>query len=143
MAFADQRLFLWINGFAGNYPPVDRIVGWMVSDYLVPVSLALTLVAMWFAGKDKAARQKYQVGLFVALTAMALSSLVVLTINAMYFRPRPFDTFDNVTLLFYQPTDSSFPSNAAAAAFGIAFAVWAVNRRVGSALIVAAVLYGC
>ena len=47
-----------------------------------------------------------------------------------------------MTRLFYAPTDSSFPSNPAAAAFAIAFAVWAVNRRVGSLLLMAAALYG-
>ena len=77
----------------------------------------------------------------VALTSMALSSLVVLMVNAQYFRPRPFDAVD-VTLLMYMPTDSSFPANAMAATFGLAAAVWGVNRKVGAALLVAAGIYG-
>ena len=47
-----------------------------------------------------------------------------------------------VNLLFYQPTDSSFPSNSAAAAFAIAAAVWCVNRRIGTVLFIAAAIYG-
>ena len=141
MAKADEAVFLWLNGLVGKLPFFDRIVELVVSDYLVPVSLALALVGMWFAGGDKLTRQRHQIGLFVALSAMALSSLAVFTINAVYFRPRPFVDHE-VTRLFYAPTDSSFPSNPAAAAFAIAFAVWAVNRRLGSLLIAAAALYG-
>ena len=105
--------------------------------------MALTLVALWFTGQDGRARMRHQIGLFVALTSMGLSSLSVFIINAVYFRPRPFDTPGlDVELLFYRPTDSSFPSNSAAAAVAIAAAVWAVNRPVGIFLIAAAALYG-
>lgn len=116
---------------------------WVVSDYLVPVALALSLVAFWFLGRDKEARKRNQIGMFVALTSMGLSSLSVLIINAAYFRPRPFDVEGlDVTLLFYRPTDSSFPANPIAASVGIAAAVWAINRRLGSAMLVAVGLYG-
>ena len=139
---ADERLFLWINGLAGRVSPLDRAMEWVVSDYLVPVALALALVGLWFTGDDRLTRQRHQIGLFVALTSMALSSLVVLIINSVddLHRDRPFVDLD-VTLLFYQPTDSSFPANPIAAAFGIAVAVWAVNRRVGTVLIIGASLY--
>lgn len=141
MANADERLFLWINGFVGTVPFLDKVAQWVVSDYLVPVSLALALVALWFIEPDRVVRQRHQIGVFAALTAMGLASLAVFSFNALYFRPRPFDTVD-VTLLFYRPTDSSFPSNAVAAVFGIAAVVWGVNRRLGTALLVASGLYG-
>ncbi|MCH8061677.1 MAG: phosphatase PAP2 family protein [Chloroflexi bacterium] len=141
MANADQTIFLWINGLAGIFGPIDLLAGLLAGDYFVPVGLSLTLVAMWFAGPDKGTRQRYQLGLIVALTSMALSSLVVLIVNAQYFRPRPFETVD-VTHLMYMPTDSSFPANAMAATFGMASAVWGVNRKVGTALLVAAGIYG-
>lgn len=140
MAYADERLFLWINGFVGTIPALDRVAAWLVSDYLIPVSMALGLIMLWFIETDRKRRERQQIGVFVALTAMALSSLGVFIVNAMYFRPRPFENLD-ATLLFYRPTDSSFPSNAAAAVFGIAFAVWGVNRRIGSMFIVAAAVY--
>ncbi len=141
MAKADEAVFLWLNGLVGKLPFFDRIVELVVSDYLIPVSLALALVGLWFAVGDTLTRQRHQIGVFVALSAMALSSLTVFTINAAYFRPRPFVDHE-VTRLFYAPTDSSFPSNPAAAAFAIAVAVWAVNRRLGSLLLTAAALYG-
>jgi undecaprenyl-diphosphatase len=143
LATADEKLFLWINGLAGEFSPLDNAMEWVVSDYLVPVALALSLVAFWFLGRDKEARKRNQIGMFVALTSMGLSSLSVLIINAAYFRPRPFDVEGlDVTLLFYRPTDSSFPANPIAASVGIAAAVWAINRRLGSAMLVAVGLYG-
>ena len=72
---------------------------------------------------------------------MGLSGLVVFIANIFYFRPRPFVDLD-VNLLFYRPTDSSFPANSAAAAFGIAFGIWGVNRRIGRFAIGVAGLYG-
>ena len=142
LADADKAIFLWINALVGNVPAVDAVMGWVASDYLVPVSMGLTLVALWFIGSDAPQRMRYQIGMFTALTAMALSSLAVFICNALFFRPRPFDGLDGVTLLFYQPTDSSFPSNSAAVAFGIAAGVWCVNRRIGAALFLAAAVYG-
>ena len=141
MAYADEKVFLWINGWVGRVSALDRVAEWVVSDYLVPVSLALALVGVWFVGKDRVARQRHQIGVFVALTSMGCSSLVVFTINAMYFRPRPFVDLD-VARLFYPPTDSSFPSNAIAAAFGLAAVVWGINRPLGTLLLIGASLYG-
>ena len=138
---ADKDLFLLINGFVGVVPFVDRIAQWIVSDYLMPIALALALVFMWFVDRDRDIRAQRQVGVFVALTAMALSNSVVFILNFFYFRPRPFVNAD-VALLFYKPTDSSFPSNAVAAVFGLAFGIWGVNRRLGWVAIGAASLYG-
>ena len=140
MANADEKLFLWLNGLAGKSPVFDRIVEWVVSDYLMPVVLSLALILLWFIGEDRGTRLKHQVGVFAALSSMALASLVVFVINAMYFRPRPFVDLD-VTLLFYQPTDSSFPANAMAASFGLAIGVWCVNRRLGALMVLAAGLF--
>ena len=140
MANADEKLFLWLNGWVGTFSPFDRLMELVVSDYLIPVGLALTLLGMWFAGKDLETRYRHQIGLFVALTSMALSSLVVFIINALYSRPRPFVDHD-VSMLFYQPTDSSFPSNPIAAAFAIAATMWVVNRRVGMVLLATTGIY--
>ena len=141
MAHADQVVFGWINGRVGAIPLLDGAAEWVVSDYLVPVGLVLTLLAMWFVGVSRAARERHQIGVLVALSSMAIASGAVMLINSFYFRERPFVDMD-VTLLFYQPTDSSFPANSAAAAFAIAAAVWGANRRVGSVLLGIAGLYG-
>ncbi len=141
MANPDETLFLWINGFVGTLPVVDNLAEIVVSDYLVPVGLALMLIVMWFVDPDREVRIGHQIGVFVSLTAMALSSFAVFIVNIFYFRPRPFVDLD-VNLLFYEPTDSSFPSNAVAAVFGIAFGIWGVNRTMGWLAIGGAGLYG-
>ena len=138
---ADKELFLLINGFVGVMPFVDRFAQWIVSDYLMPIALALSLIFMWFVDRDREVRVQRQIGVFVALTAMALSNSAVFILNFFYFRPRPFVNAD-VSLLFYKPTDSSFPSNAVAAVFGLAFGIWGVNRRLGWVAIGAASMYG-
>ena len=137
MARADEVIFLRINGLVGAFPPLDRLVQWLVSDYLVTTILGLVLMVLWFAGRDSETRLRYQVGVLVALTGMALASWAVFISNEVYFRDRPFVHLD-VSLLFYRPTDSSMPSNSAAAFFGLAAAVWGFNRPVGTALLVVA-----
>ena len=77
MANADERLFLWINGVVGTVPFLDWVAQWVVSDYLIPVGLALALVALWFVEPDRIARQRHHIGVFVALTAMGTASLTV------------------------------------------------------------------
>ena len=111
------------------------------SDYLAPAVLAFALMVLWFGERDAEVRLRHQVGVFVALSSMGLSGLTVFILNMFYFRPRPFVELD-VNLLFYQPTDSSFPSNSAATAFGMAFGIWGVNRKVGWFTIAVAGLYG-
>ncbi len=138
---ADEALFLAINGFVGTLPFADWVAEGVVSDYMVPVALALALIAMWFMERERDIRIRHQIGVFAALSSMALASLMVFILNMFYFRPRPFEDLD-VNLLFYRPTDSSFPSNAVAAVFGIAFAIWGVQRKLGWAAIAAASLYG-
>ena len=122
-------------------PIVDGAAQIAASDYLTPAILAFALIALWFGERDAEVRLRQQVGVFVALSSMGLSGLVVFILNMFYFRPRPFVDLD-VNLLFYQPTDSSFPANSAAAAFGMAFGIWGVNRRLGWFAIGVAGLYG-
>lgn len=142
MATTDEKLFLWINGFVGQYSYLDNAIALVASDYLVPVSLALSLIGLWFIGGDPDTRKCNQVGLFMSLTSMALSNLVVSLINIIYYRPRPFDNTElDVSILFYQPTDSSFPANSIAASMGIAATVWTINRFIGSIMLLVVGLY--
>jgi len=140
MASIDATILLWLNGWVGTFPVLDNIVDVVVSDYLVPVALSTALLGLWFAGKNPEIRERYQKAVFVGMSAIGLSNLSVFVINHIYFRPRPFTQYE-VSLLFYRPTDSSFPANPAAIAFGVAIAVWMVNRRFGWALIAIASIF--
>jgi len=141
MIEADEFVFLWINGFVGRIPIIDAAMKWIVSDYLIPVSISLTLVGLWFAGKDRAAREKHQLCLFMAILSLALTNWSVMIINGIYSRTRPFDAHE-VSMLFYKPVDPSFPANTAAAMFAISSTVWGINRRVGTALLLTSSIYG-
>jgi undecaprenyl-diphosphatase len=59
---------------------------------------------------------------------------LVAVCNSLYFRDRPF-RYHEVNLLFYYPSDSSFPSNSAAVVFAVAFGVWWGNRPWGAPLL--------
>lgn len=139
MANMDQTVFLWLNGFVGNVPAFDALIEIVVSDYLVPVALALTLLALWFAA-DTGSRRRYQLGVIAAVLALAFANGSIEILNNFLFRDRPFVDHE-VSLLFYEPTDSSFPANVAALAFAVSTAVWVFNRRVGNALLAVSALY--
>ena len=141
MANLDEALFLAVNGFVGTVAALDRAAEIVASDYLVPKTLGLALVVLWFMEPDRDARMRHQIGVLTALTALGTASLTVFIVNMFYFRPRPFADMD-VNLLFYRPTDSSFPSNSAAAFFGLAFGVCGFRRDFGAAFIAAAAVYG-
>lgn len=79
-------------------------------------------------------------GVMTALLGLALANLIVEGFNQILFRPRPFSELE-VSLLFYQPTDSSFPANPAALGFAIATSVWLWNRKAGSTMLIMAAAY--
>ena len=137
----DESILLWVNRWTGTAVWLDSVIELLVSDYMVAVSMALVLVGLWFTGKDAGERNRHQEGILAALAAMALSSWSVYAINGVYQRPRPFVDND-IAVLFYYPTDPSFPSNSAAATFALAAAVWVVNRKVGTVMLAAAVALG-
>ena len=131
----DEKTLFALNDLNGKYKSLDAIISWTVSDYLIPVCLCLTLICIWFIGHSKTTRYRYQLGVFSSLAAMAISSGISQLISALIERPRPFVTHDLV-VLFYRPTDFSFPSNSVAACFGIAAAVFTFNKKLGLALFV-------
>ena len=129
----DVEAFLWLNGQVGRSDFLDGLIELLVSDYLIPVTMAIGLLALWFAGRNKATRYRYQIGVFVALSTMGFTSWAVQEISVVAERARPFLDHD-VNLLFYEATDFSFPSNSVAAVFGIAAGVFGANRKLGIAM---------
>ena len=136
----DEALFLWINGWVGKFTPMDEVMKLIASDYLVPVTLALILFALWFAGTDLGTRERYQIGIVVVVFAVALANSSIEVLNNFYFRDRPFLNHE-AELLFYRPTDSSFPANSTAAAFAIAGRVGIFQRRLAIVIASLAALY--
>jgi len=137
----DWALFQMANGLAGRSPILDAIIRWLMNDYALSTVLVLVPFALWFSGHSAAERERYQRAVFSTVTALVLANLFVKALNLVYWRWRPF-TFHEVTLLFYHPSDSSFPSNAATVGFCIATSIWLFDRKVGAILYVVAALFG-
>ena len=115
----DFALFQIINGLAGQSNAIDKLLSILASDYLIPVGMGLILYFSWFDSGNIEQRGYKQRTVIASITHMAVASLSILIINQLIFRERPF-TSNEVNLIFYAPTDSSFPSNTAAGTLGIA-----------------------
>ena len=137
----DSKVFLWINGWIGTSATFDRMIHWLVSDYLMPVVCSLTLLGLWFAWRGDEMRERHQRGVILAGVGVGIASAMVKASNLVFFRHRPFDAFD-IEMLFYPPTDSSFPANPVAVVVAMATGVWMANRPVGAAMYAAAFVYG-
>lgn len=141
MVSADSTLFFWINGLAGKVPVIDSIVRFIANDYFIPLIMALTVLALWFSGRNPEERERNQRTVWCALIAAGFACLAVEICNLFFDRPRPFEMYPGaVQLLFYPPADPSFPSNMAAVTFGFAAGTWLGNRRVGWFLLIPALL---
>jgi len=136
----DIELFRLINDLAGRVPVLDILMRLVVNEYFIPTTISLVLLVMWFDGVTVAERVPNQRAVIYAIITLLFANLLVKLCNLVYFRPRPFASCD-VNLLFYRPTDSSFPSNPAAVGFAFATAVWLRNRRVGGYLYILAALF--
>lgn len=127
-----------INSLAGSNPQLDALARFVVNDYLVPTTLCLLLVTLWFEAAPEASANRRAV--LRTVTAVLIANLLVKIFNMAYFRPRPFYDM-NAYLLFYRPADPSFPSNPAAVGFAFAGAVWPQNRTLGRVMAFLATLF--
>lgn len=128
----DRALFMELNGLSGQFGPADYLMRGLASDYLVPVSLSLLLLGLWFSGSPRV--------VLGAALSLGLASLLVTLFNFFYFRSRPFSELPT-NLLFYRPHDSSFPSNVAAVGFAVAMGVFMFNRRASGLFFLLASLF--
>jgi undecaprenyl-diphosphatase len=133
----DLWLFNLINGLAGNTPVLDQVMQALVSDYIGPTVQVLGLLGFWFEGHGAFERRENQRAILRAVVALLVSGALVGLCNLLYFRDRPF-RYHEVNLLFYYPTDSSFPSNSATVVFSLAATIWLQNRGWGSSMMILA-----
>ena len=138
MTSADESVFFWVNGLAGKVSVIDGIIQVISCDVFIPVALFLALIAIWFSGRNQQERERHQRAVISSLTGIGFSNLVVFILNAILpDRLRPFEAFpDKVNLLYCQPTDPSFPSNAAAAAFAMVIGIWMYDRRLAYLILI-------
>jgi undecaprenyl-diphosphatase len=107
----------------------------------VPLYAAATF-ALWFLARPYGDKT-WKLAAVSALTASATALVANQMIAHVWDRPRPFAAHGHLTQLLAAPSpDPSFPSDHAAAAFAIAFAVLAFSRWAGVGFLVAATLIG-
>lgn len=134
----DKNLFLFINSFVGRIPIFDGLVKLVVNEYFVPVTLALILLYLWFVPSSESSKNQKIV--VVASIAVGVVDLIIAVSNHFFVRVRPFGDL-HANLLFYKPTDPSFPSNAATVGFAIATAIYFANKKIGSVALLLAGFY--
>ncbi len=136
----DGAIVRFLNAGVGNIALLDWLMNVLVSDYFVPVTGSLLLVALWMTG-TRETRPANQVATMIAAAGIGAANAVTTVFNGIVQRPRPFVDND-ITLLFYAPTDPSFPSNTASVGFALATAVFLRYRRLGGALYALAFCWG-
>jgi len=101
---------------------------------------AAALIALWFLARpygDRRWKQACISGFAAAGIAMTTNQVI----SHLWERPRPFTAHPALTHLLSAPSvDPSFPSDHAAVAIAIAFAVLAFSRRAGLLFLAAATL---
>ena len=138
----DQDFLIWFNGLTGNLIIVDWVAQLLAGDYLVPLGFVLIFLWLWFSGHVPTEREQRQKAVMVGVASIGLSNLSVLLLNLMWHRPRPFHVLgDDINLLFYQSTDSSFPANPVAVVFAATGAVWLVHRGIAGTMLVLSVSF--
>lgn len=137
----DEQVFQQINGFAGTWTWFDNAMKLLVSDFFLPVLIAAAAWSLWFTGNTAADRFQNQMGFLYGAIGAGFANLFIRLINQQFHRARPFVTLEEVNVLFYRPTDPSFPSNAAAYAFAMAAGVFITNRKMGILIGIAALLF--
>jgi undecaprenyl-diphosphatase len=134
---------IWLNGFVGTWQAFDDMAVLVASDYLLPLLFSLALLAVWFAGRSPAVRERNQIAVLTGMAALGVGNALVALVNLLAPRPRPFvDHGDELELLFYRSTDPSFPANPVVVGFAVGTALWRVNRALGAAICAGGLLIG-
>jgi undecaprenyl-diphosphatase len=143
MTSIDANIVIWLNGFVGTVKVFDDLIRIIASDYLMPLVFSLGMLGLWFSGTSPVQRVKYQLTMLMGISALSIANIVVWIFNLAIERPRPFVEYgDQLNLLFYPPTDPSFPANPVAVGFAAATAAWTINRKFGLWMYGAAAVFG-
>lgn len=126
----DYTIFTWINGLAGKNSLLDTVMKTFCNDHLVPFTLGFMLVIMVLHGRNRLQDRSNLSAVVRVFVAVAVSSVILQLVVTLVHRPRPFIDHE-VNLLFYRPTDWSFPSNPATATFTFFFSAWFSDHRFG------------
>jgi len=125
----------WSQANGGAAHAVDVLMQALV------VAIVVGAAACWFAARPGGGA-RWKLAAAGGLASGALAFLINQVIGALWDRPRPYEAHQGVWHPYAEGTDKSFPSDHASAAFGIAWAVFLVDRAVGSLFLAAAAVIG-
>ena len=133
----DYRLYHAVNEFAVDFKWLAHATYFFETVGVVFYGIAVLL--LWLATAPGQER-RWKVAALAGTASAAVSLLINQLIgNFIWHRPRPYETHPHVYHLSHSH-DPSFPSDHASAAFGIAFGIYFVDRRVGRFFIAVATL---
>lgn len=134
-------MFHAINAGVATHDPLEDPVSFLAGP--VVTLFAVAVFALWLLARPYAADLKWKLACASALAAAGLAMLVNRLIADGWDRTRPAAAHPGSVHLLSPPShDPSFPSDHAAAAFAIAFAVLAFSRRGGYVFLAVATLIG-
>ena len=107
----DVSIFYSLNDLSSSYPVA--VVATLVTQFGYEPILTLFAVLLFLVD-----RQYAKLALEI-LIAFVIADAVVLVLNGVYFRPRPYETLSNVLLPAGLGGGSSFPSGHATKAFAV------------------------
>lgn len=137
----DWALFHFLNQLLVGHPLLaDEFEDFSI--WSVP-ALAVATLGLWLLGRP-GTRSRWKLAAVSALASAGVALLVAQVIGRIWFRERPTSAHPGEAHLFFvSPSgDPSFPSDHAAAAFAIAFAVLFLSRRAGIGFLLAAAAIG-
>ena len=138
----DEAVFRWCNDLTGLSDLFDRLLCLVISDYLIPFLAAVAVAWLWFAGRGMGETNRFQHAALKGLVALGVCQLAVALINIVVGRPRPVEQLSDVTVLFYEPINSSFPAHPVATVVALGVVLWSVTHRLGGAVLFLGILLG-
>ena len=138
----DWTLFHHLNQLLVGHPFLaDELEDFSL--WSVPV-VAVATFGLWFLGRPGAPISRWKLATASALASAGLALFINQIIGKVWFRDRPTTAHPTEAHLFFVAPagDPSFPSDHAAAAFAIAFAVFFLSRRAGIGFLLAAAAIG-
>lgn len=134
----DGQLLLWIRETFGH-PALDKImifISSLANKGMLWIGIGIVLLLLGMKGRKWSER-----GLLVLLS-LALNAIICnVWLKPMVARTRPYDLL-GYEILVRRLGDYSFPSGHTSASFAAATAIYAIDRRWGTAAYILAVLIG-
>ncbi len=138
----DETAFRWLNDLADRSEVFDGFIHFLIGDYLIPFAATLAVAWLWFAGRGDHETKRFQHAVLHGLVALGICQLAVALINIGVGCLRPFEQLAEVTVLFYEPINSSFPAHPVANVVALGLVLWAVRRRLGLPVLILALGLG-